>query len=358
MRASPGRLVTVAACCAALAAVPASVAQATSRSGARGTSTHATATSTGATLSTGVASTPAGSSVIPPGSSATPPGSAATPAGSSATPAGSAIHVVVSPGRPAVGAPVHLSVSGSRADATGFAWDLAGHGAFTRHTAMPQTMVQFTTPGTHTVAVRFHDQGHTSLAVATLTVTPSPQRSQRRSSQAHARSRLHTHARRASQGLTGHVTAHVAGDPGVTVADFHFSPATTTIHVGDTVTWSNNGPSSHTATASNGSFNTGILKKGQSASHTFSQPGTYSYICQIHTFMHGTIVVLASTTSTTQGSTTPTATAPAATTPTTSAAAAPTGPSLPNTGFNLLGALFAGLVLVGLGAGLRRTRAR
>ena len=112
------------------------------------------------------------------------------------------------------------------------------------------------------------------------------------------------------------MTADVAGDPGVTIADFHFSPASTTIHVGDTITWSNSGPSSHTATASNGSFNTGILKKGQSASHTFTQPGTYAYVCQIHPFMHGTIVVLASTTSTsTSATTTPAATTPAATTP-------------------------------------------
>jgi hypothetical protein len=151
------------------------------------------------------------------------------------------------------------------------------------------------------------------------------------------------------------VTAHVAGDPGVTIADFHFSPAATTIHVGDTITWSNNGPSSHTATASGGSFNTGILKKGQSASHTFTQAGTFAYVCQIHSFMHGTIVVLASTTPTTASppTSTPTTAKPTATT-----AAAQAGPTLPNTGFNVLAGLCAGLVLLGLGASLRRTRAR
>ena len=158
------------------------------------------------------------------------------------------------------------------------------------------------------------------------------------------------------------MTAHVAGDPGVTIADFHFSPASTTIHVGDIITWSNSGPSSHTATASNGSFNTGILKKGQSASHTFTQPGTYAYVCQIHPFMHGTIVVLASTTSTTTSgaTTTPATTTPTAATPTVTTAAAqtPPTPTLPNTGFNVLAGLLAGLVLLGLGAGLRRTRAR
>jgi LPXTG-motif cell wall-anchored protein len=165
-------------------------------------------------------------------------------------------------------------------------------------------------------------------------------------------------------GLTARVTAHVAGDPGVTIADFHFAPATTTIHVGDTITWSNSGPSSHTATARNGSFNTGILKKGQSVSHTFTQAGTFAYACQIHPFMHGTIVVEAATTSSTTPATTPTATAPAATTPTATTPTATTAaatraahtPTLPNTGFDVVGGLFAGLVLLGAGAGLRRRR--
>lgn len=164
-------------------------------------------------------------------------------------------------------------------------------------------------------------------------------------------------------GRTGRVTAHVARDPGVTIADFHFSPSSTTIHVGDTIMWSNSGPSSHTATARNGSFNTGILKKGESASHAFTQPGTYAYVCQIHPFMHGTITVLAATTPTTSSpaASTPTTTAPA-TTPTATTVGAtqtpPTGPTLPNTGFNVAAGLSAGLVLLGLGAGLRRTRGR
>jgi LPXTG-motif cell wall-anchored protein len=158
------------------------------------------------------------------------------------------------------------------------------------------------------------------------------------------------------------VTARAAGDPGVAIADFHFSPSTTTIHVGDTITWSNSGPSSHTATATNGSFNTGILKKGHSASHTFTQAGTFAYVCQIHPFMHGTIIVLASTTTTTTSATTSTpTTTPTATTPTATTAAAtpaPAGPTLPNTGFNVLSGLSAGLVLLGTGAALRRTRRR
>ena len=86
-----------------------------------------------------------------------------------------------------------------------------------------------------------------------------------------------------------------AGDPADTISDFKFTPGSLTIHVGDTVTWTNNGPTDHTATANDGSFNTGTLKKGQSASHTFTKAGTFAYICSIHPFMKGTIVVEAST---------------------------------------------------------------
>jgi pyruvate/2-oxoglutarate dehydrogenase complex dihydrolipoamide acyltransferase (E2) component len=148
----------------------------------------------------------------------------------------------------------------------------------------------------------------------------------------------------------------------VTVADFRFSPSSTTIHVGDTITWTNDGPSSHTATARNGGFDTGVLKKGHSASHTFTQPGTFTYFCQIHPFMHGTIVVLAATTSTTPASgapttsTTPAATAPAPSTPTATTAAAPSGPTLPNTGFNVAACLQAAGLLLGAGIALRRIR--
>jgi LPXTG-motif cell wall-anchored protein len=311
MRASPGRLIIAAACCAALAAVPASVAQATARPSAH-------AASPGGALSTNVP---------------TAPTAARAPAA----------QLIVTPSRPEVGTPVHLSLHAPDPAGTGFAWDLAGQGAFSRHTAGSQTVFSFTTPGTHTVAVRFGHPGHMLLAVATVTVASRPR----------AQPAVHP----ATSGLTGRVTAHAAGDPGVTIADFHFTPATTTIHAGDTITWSNSGPSSHTATATGGSFNTGILKKGQSASHTFTQPGTYAYACQIHPFMHGTIIVLASTTTTTPSTTTPTTTTPGASTTTT--AAAQTGPTLPNTGFDALGGLLAGLVLLGLGAaGRRRTRAR
>jgi LPXTG-motif cell wall-anchored protein len=90
--------------------------------------------------------------------------------------------------------------------------------------------------------------------------------------------------------------ARAAASGSVTIADFQFTPAQITIDQGDTVTWTNSGPSAHSATAPDGSFDTGILPSGQSGSHTFNEAGTFSYICTPHPNMHGTIVVRASQT--------------------------------------------------------------
>ena len=88
--------------------------------------------------------------------------------------------------------------------------------------------------------------------------------------------------------------ARKAASASVTMGDLFFSPASVTIAVGDTVTWRNTGQAPHNATADDGSFETPTLNNGQSASHTFSQAGTFSYICTIHPNMKGTVRVLAS----------------------------------------------------------------
>jgi len=80
----------------------------------------------------------------------------------------------------------------------------------------------------------------------------------------------------------------------VTMINFAFSPASVTVNVGDTVTWTNHDSAPHNATADDGSFSTPNINNGQSASHRFTQPGTFSYICTIHPNMHGTIRVVSS----------------------------------------------------------------
>lgn len=70
-----------------------------------------------------------------------------------------------------------------------------------------------------------------------------------------------------------------------------FSPDNLSIKVGDTVTWTNNDSYPHTVKASKGEFDSGNIANGAKFSFTFDKEGTYDYICGIHTFMTGKIVV-------------------------------------------------------------------
>jgi LPXTG-motif cell wall-anchored protein len=142
-----------------------------------------------------------------------------------------------------------------------------------------------------------------------------------------------------------------AGANSVTIKDFSFGPSSVTVQVGDTVSWSNSGPSQHTATAKDGSFDTGTLNKGQSGSHTFTKAGTFSYVCTIHPFMHGTVVVAAAAGSSSKPSSAP-ARAAAPTAP------APRKPGLPNTGVDVGSLLLSGVLMLGSGLVLRRRTAR
>jgi len=89
--------------------------------------------------------------------------------------------------------------------------------------------------------------------------------------------------------LAGPVSA--AGS-GVTIAGFAFAPSTIHVHVGDTVTFTNNDAVGHTATSA-GAFDTGTIASGSTASVTLASAGTFAYHCAIHSSMTGTIVVAA-----------------------------------------------------------------
>jgi LPXTG-motif cell wall-anchored protein len=77
----------------------------------------------------------------------------------------------------------------------------------------------------------------------------------------------------------------------VTVKDFEFDPKQLTINVGDTVKWENDGPSAHTATSTDGAFDSGNIAAGEDFSFTFTKAGTFNYACKNHDIMQGTITV-------------------------------------------------------------------
>ena len=78
----------------------------------------------------------------------------------------------------------------------------------------------------------------------------------------------------------------------VEIVEYVYGPDPVTVQVGGKVTWLNKDTAPHTATADDGSFDTGTIERGKLQSETFKQAGTYPYFCEIHPTMHGTVEVI------------------------------------------------------------------
>ena len=77
----------------------------------------------------------------------------------------------------------------------------------------------------------------------------------------------------------------------VLIDQFVFSPDMIKVKAGTEVIWKNKDSTSHTVTAEDGSFNSGTITSGGEFKMRFIRPGTYSYTCDMHSFMSGKIVV-------------------------------------------------------------------
>ncbi len=71
----------------------------------------------------------------------------------------------------------------------------------------------------------------------------------------------------------------------VAIDDFAFRPGNLRIPVGATVRWRNADNAPHTATARDGSWDTGRLGRRESALITFTERGDYAYFCEYHPSM-------------------------------------------------------------------------
>lgn len=91
---------------------------------------------------------------------------------------------------------------------------------------------------------------------------------------------------------TAHKGAAVA-KAHVKISNFKFGPRTLTVRVGTKVTWTNRDVIAHSVNFAAGDVNSKTLDQNAVYSRTFTSPGTYAYICAIHPFMHGTVVVTA-----------------------------------------------------------------
>ncbi|MBC8076078.1 MAG: cupredoxin domain-containing protein, partial [Chloroflexales bacterium] len=70
--------------------------------------------------------------------------------------------------------------------------------------------------------------------------------------------------------------------------DFVFAPVEVRVKAGATIDWRNDGAKPHSATAVDGSFDTGLLDAGKAKELTFQQPGTFAFFCLLHGSNDGT----------------------------------------------------------------------
>ena len=77
----------------------------------------------------------------------------------------------------------------------------------------------------------------------------------------------------------------------VTIRNFMFSPMSTTIKAGTTITWKNLDGEPHTVVNDAGIFHSSALDQNDTYSFRFDKPGVYKVFCGIHPYMKETITV-------------------------------------------------------------------
>jgi plastocyanin len=77
----------------------------------------------------------------------------------------------------------------------------------------------------------------------------------------------------------------------VEIKSFAFSPARTTIKLGDTIQWKNDDLAPHTATADSGVWSTEPLKNEETGQYVPMVVGSFAYHCKFHPAMTAVIVV-------------------------------------------------------------------
>jgi plastocyanin len=78
----------------------------------------------------------------------------------------------------------------------------------------------------------------------------------------------------------------------VHIKNFAYVPPKLTVHAGERVTFVNDDDEAHTVTATDKSFDSAGMDTNDKWQHVFAKPGTYTYFCQMHPYMKGTVTVL------------------------------------------------------------------
>jgi amicyanin len=95
----------------------------------------------------------------------------------------------------------------------------------------------------------------------------------------------------AAVGNASNASSTAVATQSVRIKNFAFSPAVITVKAGSTVVWTNSDGIQHDVTFNGGGIASSVLNHNDTFSHTFLTAGTYQYICSIHPFMHGTVIV-------------------------------------------------------------------
>jgi plastocyanin len=91
--------------------------------------------------------------------------------------------------------------------------------------------------------------------------------------------------------VTSTASTSTASQNPVAIQNYAFSPSTLTIQKGANVTWTNYDSVQHHVVSDSSAFSSPLLNKGDTYTRQFNNTGSFSYICSIHLYMKGTIVV-------------------------------------------------------------------
>jgi LPXTG-motif cell wall-anchored protein len=270
-----------------------------------------------------------------------------------------------------VGQRVVFDSSRSRGRIAYHLWDLNGDDEYETSTHRRARVAHaFDHTGTVRVAVAvFDNHGGYDVQRATVHVVarsaphaePAPNRSHRAPVHTATKDKGKGHSEKGGHRAKAKAASHdespalhaaATSTSSVTISDFKFEPKKITVSVGTTVTWTNDGPTAHTATADDGTFDTGTLLKGASGPYKFTKAGTYNYHCTPHPFMTATVTVTGSGGSSAPDSTNNDSNSNG------SGSGSGKKSSLPHTGLQIASFVLAGLALLGAGAALRRRLTR
>jgi plastocyanin len=113
------------------------------------------------------------------------------------------------------------------------------------------------------------------------------------------------------------------------IGDRVFQPSTIRVAAGGTVTWTNDDDDEHTVTATDASFDSGVMGGGATHRQRFPTAGTFAFLCAIHPEMRGDVVVSGAGGAPAAPAATPTPLPTPSPTATPAPPATPTGPGAP-----------------------------